>query len=154
MHLTDPVATIAAACYDAADFRFKDIVYQDRDWGQYKAAKLADPTRELDSSEFMVVKTRRPNIDDCTVVAMFPQSWSSTALGFGGLGGQAITPAYTVVVECHDEYAVYFGKRFAYLINRPNSIFYDHLANCNMVRCSEKSIYHQQCETSNNADLR
>lgn len=50
---------------------------------------------------------------------MFPQTWGSTALGFGGIGGQAITNAYTIIVECeHTGYrAVYFGGgKLAYLV--------------------------------------
>jgi hypothetical protein len=34
-----------------------------------------------------------------TVAAMFVQTWGSTALGFGGIGGQAITSAYVCVIE-------------------------------------------------------
>lgn len=29
---------------------------------------------------------------------MFPQVWGDTSLGFGGIGGQAITSAYTTIV--------------------------------------------------------
>lgn len=48
---------------------------------------------------------------------VFAQIWESTALGFGGIGGSAMTTAYTVVCvplcvdqKCH----VYFGGRYAY----------------------------------------
>lgn len=35
---------------------------------------------------------------------MFPQAWGSTSLGFGGIGGQAMTSAYTTVItdNCAD----------------------------------------------------
>lgn len=60
----------------------------------------------------------RPSADACDVT-VFRQSWSSTALGYGGIGGQAFTHAYTVVVECDSTgyRAVYFGGgRLAYLV--------------------------------------
>lgn len=75
-----------------------------------------------------VIKTdrigeRRPHIDnvDCT---MFTQVWGSTSLGFGGIGGQAMTTAYTVVVHgSMGDACVYFNGRFAYRIDRPNDLF-------------------------------
>lgn len=49
---------------------------------------------------------------------IFEQTWGSTALGFGGIGGQAMTTANTIVCipydteneKCH----VYFAGRYAY----------------------------------------
>lgn len=77
---------------------------------------------------------------------VFPQTWSSTALGFDGCGGQAITEAYTTVVEMTSYkvksgkdikgkihavskelddkvYAVFFDGRIAYMCLNPNSEF-------------------------------
>lgn len=48
----------------------------------------------------------------------FEQVWGSTALGFGGIGGQAMTSARTYVfvpVTCDQKCVVYFGGRFAYM---------------------------------------
>ena len=74
---------------------------------------------------------------------VFPQTWSSTALGFNGCGGQAITEAYTTVVEMtsykfesskdigriykklEDKvYAVFFDGKIAYMCLNPNSEFF------------------------------
>lgn len=75
---------------------------------------------------------------------VFPQIWSSTALGFDGCGGQAITEAYTTVVEMTSYkvesgkdikgivykelddkvYAVFFDGRIAYMCLNPNSEFF------------------------------
>lgn len=58
----------------------------------------------------------RPTVDDFNII-VFEQTWGSTALGFGGFGGQAITSAMTYVfipVTCDQECFVYFGSRFAY----------------------------------------
>lgn len=46
----------------------------------------------------------------------FDQTWGSTALGFTGAGGSAMTTARTYVFiphKSHEAY-VYFGSRFAY----------------------------------------
>jgi hypothetical protein len=49
---------------------------------------------------------------------IFPQTWASTALGFGGIGGASITTAYTTVIEYFSEagtrYRIFFGGRLAY----------------------------------------
>ena len=42
-------------------------------------------------------------------VVMFQQTWGSTALGYGGIGGAVMTPAYTVVVSYENHMRVYFG---------------------------------------------
>ena len=75
----------------------------------------------------------------------FWQIWSSTALGFNANGccaGQAMTPAYTTVVEMSwyeinndnnkqlDEntlYAVFFGNEIAYMYLNPNDEFHHDL---------------------------
>ena len=50
-------------------------------------------------------------------VYIFEQTWSSTALGFPGFGGQSITSAYTFVLVPYSSELpcfVYFDGRFAY----------------------------------------
>lgn len=70
----------------------------------------------------------RPRPDQCDIY-VFPQTWGSTALGFGGIGGQAMTSAYTVVVVGPGRDAcVYFGSRLAYHIEHPNREFMEDLA--------------------------
>lgn len=50
-------------------------------------------------------------------VNLFPQLWGSTATGYGGLGGSAMTWAHTVVLEVSDVYFVYFSRgRLAYRV--------------------------------------
>ena len=79
---------------------------------------------------------------------VFPQTWSSTALGFDGCGGQAITEAYTTVVEMtsykiesggifykelEDKvYAVFFDGRIAYMCLNPDSEFFRDCDNMHM----------------------
>jgi hypothetical protein len=58
----------------------------------------------------------KPTIDDFELYT-FNQVWGSTTLGFGGVGGQAMTVARTYVFvpeTCNQKCFVYFAGRFAY----------------------------------------
>ena len=50
-------------------------------------------------------------------IYVFPQLWSTTALGFPGIGGQSVTKAYTtVLIDEKTNYAgVFFENELAYL---------------------------------------
>ena len=67
-------------------------------------------------------------------VISFIQVWSTTALGFDyTFSGQAITPAYTTVVETIDgKYYVFFDGRFAYCVENPTEEFRKDLANLSL----------------------
>lgn len=59
----------------------------------------------------------RPSEGDIVVHAMFTETWDSTALGFGGVGGASMTQAYTVVLcSDHRHFLVYWAGRFAYIL--------------------------------------
>lgn len=65
------------------------------------------------------IRDRGLDRDEILEVYDFDQTWSSTALGFGGIegiGGQAITQArtYIIVFNEYPKALVYFGGRFAY----------------------------------------
>ena len=75
--------------------------------------------------------SRRPNEREIEVYS-FPQQWSSTALGFGGIGGQAFTTALTVVVMKDREACVYFGGAFAYKIKKYGQTFFKDMKDHNM----------------------
>lgn len=94
---------------------FPEYEYEDRDWEHYRK------TRE----DRRVKKSTKHTEYHVSVYAMFPQTWGSTALGFGGIGGQAITPAYTIILQSQQGsgFCVYFGGRFAYHIEKPNQVF-------------------------------
>ena len=113
MSIDSPLNSLHRALGHAVHVGFPEIEYEDRDWASKD--KDARITRKRKHSEY-----------DLTVVAMFPQVWGSTALGFGGVGGQAITAAYTIVIESGHGYGycVYFSGRFAYRIEKPNSAFH------------------------------
>ena len=109
----------------------------------------------LELLEYITENTANELFEDVLIMStyhkfkmyVFPQTWSSTALGFdamGGCSGQAITEAYTTVVkmisyknesgtgirgivykELEDKvYAVFFDGRIAYMCLNPNSEFF------------------------------
>lgn len=63
---------------------------------------------------------------DYIMAEMYPQLWGSTALGFGGIGGQAMTTAYTTVFyDQGRHYAiVFFDSILAYIVSEPTEIFW------------------------------
>ena len=61
----------------------------------------------------------RPTVNDFELHT-FEQTWGSTALGFGGIGGQAMTSARTYVfipMSINQKCFVYFAGRFAYAVD-------------------------------------
>lgn len=76
--------------------------------------------REKDSEKYARVELQAD---------VFLQNWSSTALGFGGIGGQALSDAYTTVFSdiLKDVYVVFFGNRMAYMVEEPTEEFYKDL---------------------------
>jgi len=86
-----------------------DITYASRDWVTWNQLSEQEQTHAVRNKTVpQKTNTRRPHEDDVEVF-MFPQTWGSTALGYGGVGGAAMTSAYTVVVSDHDCHCVYFG---------------------------------------------
>lgn len=160
MHLSSPIEPIAASYYDSFH-RFPVIEYEDRDWNKYrkwretvfdklskdeKAAMYKEEQSTgvpMDPANCRIKKTRQPNSYDVELYAVFSQSWGSTTLGFGGVGGQAITSAYTIVVECFGAFCVYFGGKFAYLVEKPTTKFFEDVASRQLRPVSSYKIYCQ-----------
>ncbi|NTF23527.1 hypothetical protein G6L37_34720 [Agrobacterium rubi] len=69
---------------------------------------------------------RRPMPHEIEVYS-FPQTWGSTAGGFGGVGGQMMTTLQTVIVSFEGTALVYFGSSLAYRIEdwHRNDVFVD-----------------------------
>jgi hypothetical protein len=150
---TNPIETLASAMAHAAYEAFPEYKYKGRNWVKYQKwhdevfnklsqdekKKLYDEERRtgvhMGPADTQVEKSRKHTFYDLTVYAMFVQTWGSTALGFGGIGGQAITSAYVCVIESNllGQFAVYFGGRLAYVIERPNEMFMEHVARQRMV---------------------
>lgn len=71
-----------------------------------------------------------PTLDDFEL-RVFEQTWGSTALGFGGIGGQAMTTAITYVfipIGINQKCFVYFAGRFAYAVDYSEKFMKDVLA--------------------------
>lgn len=117
----NPVETVAASVYSACLQDLLPTKHEEWVFGFDKA------TNRSTKRSTGLMKEARPtpyNVE----VTMFEQTWSSTALGFGGIGGQAITSAYTVVVEGPmGDACVYFAGRLAYHIERPSRAFREDL---------------------------
>lgn len=80
-------------------------------------------TKQVESIATGEIRSRRPEVRELSVT-MFPQQWSSTCLGFDGIGGQAFTTAYTIVVIGPERDAcVYFAGRLAYHVKNPSDMF-------------------------------
>lgn len=96
----------------------------------------ADLPYRLDYSE------ERPTVDDFELYT-FNQMWGSTALGFGGIGGQAMTEARTYVfvpVTCNQKCFIYFGGRFAYKADYCENLKED-IRNMNMAPVNKAGRY-------------
>lgn len=121
---SNPLECLHQALAHAQYEGFPEYEYEDRDWDHYRKTK----------EDVRIKKQAKHRVYDLVVYAMFPQTWSSTALGFGGVGGQAITSAYTTIIEStHGKgFCVYFGGRFAYLIEKPNDHFFGDIINNRM----------------------
>jgi len=78
------------------------------------------------------------NVEGYRVYA-FTQTWSDTSCGFGGMAGQAITEALTVVFRYGNFAAVFIAGRFAYwlMINEVEN-FREDLSNFNMAAAARK----------------
>lgn len=77
-------------------------------------------------------------------VYVFPQGWGSTALGYGGMGGSAMTSSHTIVLyaQYFNIVRVYFGcKRLAYEIANPNKLFFKDLFSGGLEECSKAGKY-------------
>jgi len=114
----NPITDLADCIAHAQYAGFSDIEYETRDFEKIRAAKTAqEKAQALHDSK---PATRRPTTQDFGVYSMFTQTWGSTALGHGGMGGASMTTAYTVVLECYhtQEFLVYFGGQYCYTVSR------------------------------------
>lgn len=112
--LTDLHEAMSHAQYEG----FSDIQYETRDFEKIRAAKTAEERAQ--ALHATIPATRRPTTRDFGVYNFFDQTWGSTSLGHGGMGGASVTTAYTIVLECQhtQEFLVYFGGSFCYKVDR------------------------------------
>lgn len=121
MRAGNPLLALHEALGAALMRDLADRAYQTTDW-----EAVAELRKTLTPAEMSEMRGKgqlpsksavcRPTVDQVDV-QLFPQLWGSTALGYGGLGGAAMTTAYTVVVSTEAEACVYFGGgRLAYKV--------------------------------------
>ena len=110
--------------------------------------KLTHMAREILSIEedlpyrFDYSDQSNPTLDDFKLYT-FEQVWGSTALGFGGAGGQAITSATTYVfvpITCNQKCFVYFAGRFAYAVDYSKK-FMEDVSKNNVASVAEVNKY-------------
>lgn len=79
-------------------------------------------------------------------LTVFLQTWGSTCLGFGGIGGQAMTSAYTTVIweETRGIYGVFFDERLGYVIKNPNQLFMESMEQHRMFERSRSGAYRRE----------
>ena len=73
----------------------------------------------------------------------FDQTWASTALGFGGVGGAALTTERTYVFipnSLEDEAFVFFGGTYAYTANLTDA-FWEDIEKKDMAKVKESGKY-------------
>lgn len=120
--IDNPLLSLHSALAAALHVDLPEIIYMDRDWKAYSKLRASVSKAELEkrasANQLPVVEKRRRPCDRDVEVQMFPQMWGSTALGYGGIGGAAMTRAYTVVVRLENVFCVYFGGsgRLAYSV--------------------------------------
>ena len=140
----NPITDLADCIAHAQYVGFSDIEYERMDYDAVRNARTAEEKRA--SMSATVKALRRPTTRDFGVYGMWPQTWGSTALGHGGMGGAAMTTAYTVVLECYhtQEFLVYFGGQMCYKVNRDSAnfdIFIEDCKNHKLVSKRESSRY-------------
>jgi hypothetical protein len=130
MSLSDPVGLLAFVYYDTLNNRCPKF---------YEVEKVDTKTGNVKTYQ---VKT---GSEILSVFAMFPQTWPNTAMGFGGIAGHMFTSAYVTVLCCDiSGYYVYFGHSFAYKIEKPNSLFVDHISSHKMLDVSMHKKYEEK----------
>lgn len=116
--MSNPITALHEALSAAVLRDLPDLDYTERDWVQWHNMTQEQRHEAIKNGTTPSTKhTRRPYTEEVTVT-LFNQGWGSTALGYDGIGGAALTDAYTVVVEFLGVYCVYFGGgRLAYKID-------------------------------------
>lgn len=120
MNLSSPLLCLHAALASALHNDLPSVEHQVPDYDAIaKARKKGQPAPSVHERPYKLALVR-PREDE-TETILFPQTWGSTALGYGGIGGAAVTSDYTVVVRTRlrNHACVYFGQsgRLAYLVS-------------------------------------
>jgi hypothetical protein len=146
MMLSSPIETLAHALASAQYVNMPDIPDQRRKlMSQPYSGSTPEEYKKWREREWEIYN-RRPFAHELYVKAMFVQGWGSTALGFGGIGGQAMTDAYTIIIGCELNciLCVYFGGEFAYNLDLTKCDIQkinEDIANENIAEISQRRRY-------------
>lgn len=147
MNLTEPITPVARAWHDCLfNERLTHVKYRSKDFKAIEADR-AKGMKILDYTPYETFEECPHPEHEMFIHAMFPQMWSSTALGFGGFGGQAITTAYTTIIGSgiyRKEFVVYFNGRFAYRVDDPSEQFFSDMSNQQMKSVRDSTIYQKE----------
>lgn len=133
--MSSPIDSLAYALITAVS---KDLTPIKQPIYHYEREPGKAGTKRVDTGE---TKDVRPREDHCEIYH-FPQVWGSTALGFGGLGGQAITTAYTTVIfGPQGDACIYFAGRLAYHLEHPNIELRRDIAECRVAEVAKRGRY-------------
>jgi hypothetical protein len=115
--MSDVVGIVAMAVGAALYRDLPDIQDTRIDYVKFNSFTKVEQSELRKNSMIPVVEFSRRPVQSELKVFVFPQTWPSTALGYPGIGGSAMTFAYTIVVQCFNTICVYFGSdRLAYRI--------------------------------------
>lgn len=147
MELGSPFDALHGAIASAIHNDLPDIDYWQQDWIAYNSLTKEEKLKLRVNEGSGKMVQRRPESYEIEVV-MFPQTWGSTALGYGGIGGASMTPAYTVIVSHRRCSCVYFGGgRLAYRVDGAKQSpegqkrFIEDISRQNMAARSEATRY-------------
>lgn len=71
----------------------------------------------------------------------WPQTWGSTACGFGGMGGAAVTTVPTVILRYANRVRVYHDGRFVNEVKRTNDQVRIHMSNHDFPGATQKAAW-------------
>jgi hypothetical protein len=132
MRTRTPVETLSRCMGHALNGGFSPVPFRRKLWPESRKAK----------TDIFEEEMRAPAPEEVEVIAMFPQIWDSSALGFDGIGASSMTSAYTVVLRhAGGEALVYFDGCFAYRIARPSPRLIEDIAAMALAPVGESEKY-------------
>ena len=108
------------------------------------SCELLKVTEDL-QARLLSVDDENDVIRDTGELYDFNQTWATTALGFGGMGGSAITTArtYVYIPKFYKKAFVYFAGIFAYECDKSEKFVDDLRAHC-MASVQESGKYKEE----------
>lgn len=135
--MTHQLSSIGYAIHKALLIDLQPLKHYSRIWSFEEKKQILDK----ENPAFV-----RPTEGDIQVFS-FPQQFSDTTLGFGGVGGQAFTTAQMTVVICGINACVYVNGRLCHNIKHYSEKFWDDLLAQN-IRSKMAGKKNYECDES------